>query len=114
MDFVFQWIDLAWLLVVPLALGRAHWLTGSGYVVSCALMLRLQTELLDSIGYSRGFLPLLESDIFTRGIITYGVVIFVYMIWGHFLRRASVVIFLAHSIAFFFIAMIASLVVMIL
>ncbi len=118
MDLIFQllvsWIDLVWLLLVFVTLKRKNWLCGIGYVLSCVFMLRMQVDLMQSIGYPRGVLPILSEDVFTRGLVVYGAVSVVYFLWAYYLRDSRPVIFMAHSIALFFIALVASMVVMVL
>ena len=118
MDLIFQflteWADLIWLLLVFLTLNRKNWLCGIGFVLSCVFMLRMQVELMVSIGYPSGVLPILTGDVFTRGLVVYGVVSLVYFLWAVHLRNVLPVIFMGHSIALFFIAMIGAMIAMVL
>ena len=49
---IYQWIDLFWLVMIPLAAHKGHRLIAAGFVLSCMLMLRLQVEIMESIDYT--------------------------------------------------------------
>lgn len=113
MDLIFQWIDLVWLLLVFVTLKRKNWVCGVGYVLSCVFMLRMQVELMVSVGYPYGFLPFMSSDVFTRGLAVYGALFVVYFLWAYHLKNVLPVIFMGHSIALFVMGLVVSTVVMV-
>lgn len=114
MGFIYQWIDVVWVLLVFVTLAPKNWPVGIGYILSCVFILRLQVELMELIGFANGAFPLLDSHVLERGQMVYGVVFVVYFLWAYHLRRCSPVIFMAHSIAFFFIGLVSSTIVMVL
>ena len=114
MSFIYQWIDVVWVLLVFVTLAPKNWLVGIGYILSCIFILRLQVELMELIGFSRGAFLVLDTHVLERGQLVYGVVFVAYFLWAYHLRRMSPVIFMAHSIAFFFIGLVSSTVVMVL
>ena len=114
LSLVYQWIDLFWLAMVFIAADRRHWIFAAGFVLSCVFMLRLQVELLESIGYPTGIFPFMEAPIFQRGLVVYGVIYMLYFLLTHFSRGSKGVVVLAASISVFFFALILSLGVMVL
>lgn len=112
MNLIYQWVDLFWLLIVFLAIDKKHWLVAVSFVLSCMFMMRLQVELMISIGYEFGILNLIKSDVFTRGLIVYGIMYLLYFLLGHYSAGTKKEVFLAASITIFFAAMVLSMGVM--
>lgn len=111
---MFEWVDLIWLPVILLVVKKHQRLVSVGFFVSCALMMRLQVELVASTGYMHGFLNILNSDIFSRGLATYSVFYLLYcglMIYSPGTRGS---ILLAGAISIFFAAILVSMLVMLL
>lgn len=111
---IMDWIDLFWVPVALLALhGTQRWL-GALFILLCAVMLRMQTELMIEVGYPTGILPLMESDVFTRGLVTYSILFLPYFglaIWG---KGTQKLFFVAYSMSCFFICLCVSSIVMVL
>ncbi len=113
MDFM-QYIDLAWLALVPLLLKRRLWLKTILFILSCFLMLRLQIELMDVIGSANGFFDILDAPLLQRGIITYAVFIAAFLILAHFSPSSDSYVFIGAAITVFFTAFIVSTVLLLL
>ena len=69
MPFILQWIDLIWLPLMMLVVHKDQRLIAIGFFAACALMMRLEIELMTSTGFITGMLPLMESHIHYRGLI---------------------------------------------
>ena len=113
-SFLFEWVDLMWLPIILLVVKKHQRWVSAGFFLSCALMMRLQVELIASTGYLHGFLNLMSSDIFSRGLATYSLFYLLYcglMIYSPETRGA---ILLAGAISIFFAALLVSMVVMVL
>lgn len=114
MDFILQWIDALWLVVALAVVHRQHrWLV-LGFMAACMIMVRLQTELMIVAGYPRGILRFIESDVFSRGLITYSIFYALYLILAYYSPGTKGPIFMAASISIFFMALFVSTVVMVL
>ena len=114
MGFILQYIDLIWLPVMMLVVHKKQRLMVAGLFLSCALMMRLQVELMASTGFSTGFLPLMESSSEPRGFAVYNVFYMLYIILAIFSAGTERVVFMAASITIFFAAMVVSMLVMVL
>lgn len=111
---VFQWIDLIWVPLVFAVVDKTQRWKATGFVLGCILALRLQNELLEEFHLSSGLLPFLDSPVFTRGIIVYGVFILLYLWLSKYYKHFDPFIFLAASLTLFGIAFCVSSVVMLL
>ena len=114
MDVVIQWIDLIWLPVGLFAVHKGHRIFAAFYFIACSFMLRMQVELMASIGYPRGILPLLDSGLFIRGLIVYTLFHVFYLVTAHYSPNSDKHVFLAASISIFFAALFTSMIVMLL
>lgn len=109
-----QWIDLLWIPVALFTMERGKRLLTVGFVVSCALLLRLQVELMQQIGYPRGFFGFMGSAVLTRGQISYSVFVMALMILAHYSPGSDKSIHIAASISVMIAAFCVSTLVMVL
>lgn len=109
-----DWIDLLWVPIALLTMERGKKLFTCGFVLSCSLLLRLQVELLRELGYPYGFFRLLDSSIFTRGLITYGLFIALFLLLAYFSKGGDKNVHIAASITILIAAFCVSLLVMVL
>ncbi len=112
MGFILNWIDLIWLPVGVFAVHKQHKAWAAGYFISCMIMLRLQTELIQSTGFKDGFTGLIEMDVFTRGQLTYTFFYILYIGLAIYSPGTRGTIFMAATISLFFAAMLTSMVIM--
>lgn len=114
MDFVYQWIDVAWLPLALLMVHKPHrWLT-LGFMLSSMLMMRLLVELMESTGYAYGFMPVLMSHVRTRALIVYSVFYVFFMIIAYYSPGSSKIVFLAASISIFIMTGVVATLIMVL
>lgn len=114
MDIILQWIDLIWLPVMMFVVPKERRLMVAGLFLSCALMMRMQIELMEYTGYETGFMPLIKSHVQNRAIGVYNVFYLLYVGFALLTSGAKSVVFMAASISIFFMAMLTSMVVMML
>jgi len=114
MSLVYQWLDVIWLPLALISVHKGHRLIAAGYVGAVIIMLRLQTELLASLGLDQGDTGLIETHIFWRGMGVYAVFTTIYLILSHYSPGSSRMIFLAASISIFFTALLFSTLTMLL
>ncbi len=114
MSFILQWIDLIWLPVFMVVVHKKQRPLAAGLFLSCALMMRLQIELVQSTGFSTGFLPFMTSSIQTRALSVYNVFYILYVLLAFYSPKVKSIVFMAASITIFFAAMVVSMIVMVL
>lgn len=114
MGFILQWIDLMWLPIMVMVVDKKQRFLAIGMFVSCALMMRMQIELMHWTEYPTGFLPFLEFPVQNRAIAVYTVFYMLYCFLAIFSPYARGSVFLAASITIFFAAMVISMIVMVL
>ena len=110
----YQWIDLLWVPVALLTMERGKKLFTCGFVLSCTLLLRLQVELLQQLGYPRGFFGFMDSNIFTRGLIAYGAFIAFFLVLAYYSKGGDKNVHIAASITILIAAFCVSLFIMVL
>jgi hypothetical protein len=114
MNFVLQWIDLAW-LVMAMCMARKDqrgWVFG--FFMGSMLMMRLLSELMDSIGYPNGLIGLMDTPVRTRGLMIYSIAYVGYMAFIRFSLNAKGTLLMAASLGFFFMSFFITAIVMVL
>lgn len=107
-----NWLDLLWIPAALLALHKGQRLKAVLFVLACALMLRLQIQLMDAVGYPNGFLGLMSADLYTRGLITYSVFILGFFLLSYASPKVDNFVFVAASISTLIAAFCVSLGIM--
>jgi hypothetical protein len=102
MDFVIQWIDLAWPALGLAILHRHQRLTAAGFFIGSMVMMRLLTELMESIGYPRGLIGLMDSPVHVRGLVLYSIFYPLYIFFLYTRPQTPQSILMAVSITIFF------------
>lgn len=110
----YQWIDLMWIPLALLTMERGKKLLTCFFILSCVLLLRLQIELVQQIGYPRGIFGLMESDIYTRGLVAYGGFIALFLLLAYFSKGGEKSVHMASSITILIAAFCVSSVIMVL
>ncbi len=114
LQILLPWIDLVWVPIALILMEKGKRLLTAGFVLACAAILRLQVELLQSIGHPRGFFGLMDSTSFVRGQITYSVFIAFFLLIGWMSKGEMKVIHMAASITIFIAAFCVSSLIMVL
>ena len=112
-DLLYQWIDLIWIPVAMIALKRRLWIKTFVFILICVFSLRLQLELMDSIGYGeRGILTFVDMPLYHRGLIVYGLSILLFLILAHFSARTMASVYIAAMLSVYITTLCISMVVM--
>lgn len=111
---IYPYIDLIWLPAALIVLHKGQRLWATGFFVMCFGMMRLLVELIESIGYPRGILPIMDTPLFLRGLITYSVFYVLYILLSFFSPGGFTSVFIAASISIFFMASITAAIIMVL
>lgn len=114
MSFIIQWIDVIWLILAVLVTQKGQRIVAGASVAACMLMMRMQVEFLASIGYQKGLVGLMDSHVFSRGIIVYSICYILYFLLALFSPQAKGSIMMAASITMFFAAFFVSSLIMVL
>lgn len=114
MDFVLQWIDLAWLALAWCVARKDQRGWVLGFFIASMLMMRLLAELMTSIGYPDGIVGLMDTPVYTRGLFVYSIAYAVYMIVLRYSMNAKGTLLMAVSLAFFFFSFFTTAIVMVL
>ena len=108
------WIDLLWAPVALLVVPRGVKIKTAVFTLFCSLLLRMQVEFLNVIGFGHGFLGLMESAILTRAQVTYSAFIFIFLILAYFSPGVDKHVHIAASITILIVAFCVSTFVMVL
>lgn len=111
---ILSWIDFLWVPVAFATMERGKKLFTCGFVLSCSLLLRLQVELLQQTGFSRGVFGLVQMPLFNRGLIVYGGFILLFLLLAYFSKGADRNVHMAASITILIAAFCVSTLVMVL
>lgn len=113
LDLAQNWIDLLWLPVAVLVVHPPQRVKAAAFVVLCAVVMRLQVQIIESTGFDTGFTGWIESSSHMRGLMVYSVFIMLYLILSYFSPETRGAIYLAASLSLFFMAFVASTIVMV-
>lgn len=110
---VIEWIDILWLPLTLLVVYKDQRIMACAFIVTCLMSLRIQQELLDSFGFGeQGLTGWIETAPYIRGLITYSVMIMLYLVLSYFSPRTHGSIYLATSITIYIFAFVASMLIM--
>lgn len=93
-----QWIDFLWIPVGFFAAERGKRLFTAAFAGACILLLRLQVELMQGIGFSNGFLGFMTSNVLYRGMAVYGFFILLLLVLAFYSKGGDKNIHIAASI----------------
>ncbi len=106
--FAAGWLDLLWLPVAAAIVHRGQKLKALFFVAVCIATLRLQMEIMESTGFTKGFTGWFEMSSFQRGMIVYGIFIGLYLLLSYLSPYTKGPIYLAASLSIYFMAFTAS------
>lgn len=109
---IYQWLDLLWLPAALLAVHRGQRLMAAGFVLACVFSLRMQIELMASLGFPQGILGFLNAGLYNRGLITYSLVTALFLVLAYLSPNTKGAIFLAASISLYILSFCTSMLVM--
>ncbi len=104
---ILQWIDIIWLPLTFFFVHKDQRMWGIGTILACMAMMRMLSELMDSIGYPTGIIGLWSMPVFNRGLLVYNLHYLGYLFLAYYLPNARGPMFMALSISVFFSAAVA-------
>lgn len=113
-ETIYPYIDLIWLPAGLLVIHKKQRLWAAGFFIGSMIMMRLLVDLIESIGYPQGILPVLDAPLFTRGLVVYSAFYAFYILLAAISPKSIAPVFIAASISIFFMASITAVIVMIL
>lgn len=114
MSYLLQYIDFIWLPIALLIVHKEQRLVTAAFFISCFLMMRLQIEMMVSVGYPTGILPFITWPVRDTSMAVYMLFYIAYIALAYWSPNTNKHIFLAASISIFFGAMLTSMVIMLL
>jgi hypothetical protein len=114
MDIILQWIDALWLIPALFFAHKGQRLCLAGLVLSGMILLRLQVELMQSMGYPFGMLMLVPLPLFLRGLAVYSLFYLGFLVFARSAPQSQGALFMAATMSVFFAAFFVSMFVMIL
>ena len=114
MNPLLQYIDLIWLPIGLLVVHKEQrWMTAA-FFISCFIMMRLQIEMMVSLGFPTGFLPLITWPVQNTALIIYMLFYLAFLGIAYWSPNSNKHIFLAATISIFFAALFTSMIIMVL
>lgn len=111
---IINYIDFIWLPVAMFVVHKNQRIHAAAFFISCFIMMRLQIEMLYSMGYPTGILPIIKIPVEITALIVYTLFYIAFLVLSYFSPGSNKHIFLAASISIFFAAMLTSMVIMLL
>ena len=111
---IYQWIDLLWLPIAWFSVHKQHRIKGIIFVLTCMVTMRTQIELMESTGYGTGIMPLMDSPLYTRGLICYSIIYALFLVLAHYSPRTRKIVFFAAAISIYIFAFCSSMILMVL
>jgi len=108
------WIDLLWIPIAIITMERGKKIKTALFAGGCVLLLRLQVELLQQVGFGAGFFHWLAISILQRGMITYACFILFFLIIAYYSPGTNNHVHMAASIGILILAFCVSTFVMVL
>ena len=109
---LYQWIDLLWLPVALVTVHKGQRLLTAIFMLVCIFSLRVQVELMQTLGKPGGFTGLLQAGAYERGLVVYGIVFALFLILAYFSPHTKGVIFLAALLTIYILSFCLSMLVM--
>lgn len=112
MQNLLQWLDLAWVVIALIVARKEQRVWVLGFFAGCMIMMRLEVELMQSIGYNQGIIGLLDYGVQARGLAVFSLFYLIFLVWLMFSPYAKGTILMAVSISIFFTAAFISMLAM--
>src|SRR5262245_31879589 len=102
MKFVLQYIDIAWLIMAYFIAKEDQRGWALSYMLGSMVMMRMLSELMDSIGFPNGITGWVGWPVHTRALLVYSLSYIGYIAFFYYNPNARGTLLMAASIAFFF------------
>lgn len=107
-----HYVDFLWIPVAFIMVHKRHRTKAAVFVLACLMTFRTQVQLMESTGYVTGFLPILESHVYNRGLVAYSILIALYLILAYFSPRTAPIVFFAASLSVYILAFCITMLIM--
>lgn len=107
-------MDVIWLPIALFVVHKHQRFWAIALIASCMLMMRMQIELMVGIGYEKGILNFMDSNIFYRGLAVYSFFYMLFLLLARYSPRSENAIVMAAAISVFFMAFFVSTLIMVL
>ncbi|MBN8520354.1 MAG: hypothetical protein J0L77_00460 [Alphaproteobacteria bacterium] len=98
------YVDLLWVPVAALVAQGTNRIRAVFFVLACAVMLRLQIQMMNELGFPYGIFKIGDMPLYTRGVLVYSFFIMIFMILTYFSPRVDGYIYMGASISIFITA----------
>jgi hypothetical protein len=112
--FVWEWLDIAWFPIALILVHKGQRLKACAFIAVCMMVMRLQIQIFDQMGFSKGITGFIDWPLIFRGYAVYGVFMLLFIILSYFSPYTRGAIYLAASLSIFFMAFTVSSIVLIL
>ncbi len=109
---VYHYVDFLWLPVAWFTAHKQHRWYALAFALTSLATLRTQVELMQSTGFETGFLPVMDSNVFPRGMIAWSVIIALFLAVAYFSPRTKESIFFAAALSIYILAFCFSMLLM--
>jgi len=112
--FIHYWIDIIWVPILFFGVHKVHRWWSLGFVISTMIFMRLQAEIMTHIDYPTGIMSILESNVYSRGIVINSTFYVLFLLMAHFSSGTRGVVFMAACLSIFFMIFVCNAVIMLL
>lgn len=113
MSFILQWIDLIWLPVALLIVHKDQRLLSVAFMTIAFVMMRLQVELMDYIGYPNGLFNVIKSPVLYRSQIVYSLSYAFYIVLSFYSPGSRGAVHMLGALGIFFATFVVSSLIMV-
>ena len=113
-DFIYSWVDALWLPIMYYGVHKQHRWYALGFVLSSMILIRLLAETIIYSGYDTGIMGLLNSNVYTRGIVVSCFFYIIFLIMSYYSQNTKGVVFMAACLSFFFMIFVSAAIAMVL
>lgn len=111
--FVWNWLDVLWIPLALVIVHKGQKLKAAAFITLCITVLRLQIEIVEGFGFTKGVTGFFEWPLILRGYVVYGVFSALYLLLSWLSPFTRGPVYLAASLTIFFMAFAVSSVVLI-
>ncbi len=111
---VYSYLDFLWVPITLLVVHKNQRWKSLIFVLTCLLTMRTQVELMESIGHSTGIMSLMNSSLMSRGMITYSIIIMLFLILAYYSPKTENIIFFTAMLSIYILAVCLSMILMVL
>ena len=111
--FLSGWADTLWLPIALFIVHKGQRIKACAFITLCGIVMRLQIQVFESLGLTKGVTGLLDWPLIYKGYAVYGAFILLFLILSYFSPFTRGVIYFAACLSIFFMAFTASSIVLV-